>query len=79
MSNQAPKKQNGFFGNLAFNIIIPVVIMSNLSSDEYLGPAWSIVAALILSPLPIFSCADDAALTISVATEFAISYSISLL
>jgi hypothetical protein len=47
MSNQAPKKQNGFFGNLAFNIIIPVVIMSNLSSDEYLGPAWSIVAALI--------------------------------
>lgn len=47
MSNQVPKKQNGFFGNLAFNIIIPVVIMSNLSSDEYLGPAWSIVAALI--------------------------------
>jgi len=47
MSNQAPKKQNGFFGNLAFNIVIPVVIMSNLSSDQYLGPAWSIVAALI--------------------------------
>lgn len=47
MSNQAPKKQNGFFGNLAFNIVIPVVIMSNLSSEQYLGPAWSIVAALI--------------------------------
>ncbi len=44
----APVKQNGgFFGNLAFNIVIPVVIMSYLSSDDRLGPAWSIVVALL--------------------------------
>lgn len=44
---QVPKKQqSGFFGNLVFNIAIPVVIMSYLSSDEYLGPAWSVVFAL---------------------------------
>ena len=50
-SNQQTKQQQSqnqvFLGNLAFNIIIPVVIMSYTSSDEYLGPAWSIVAALI--------------------------------
>ena len=39
-------KQTGFFGNLIFNIAVPVVVMSYLSSDEYLGPAWSIVLAL---------------------------------
>ncbi|WP_100656448.1 VC0807 family protein [Alteromonas flava] len=45
-SQSAEKPNNGFFGNLIFNIIIPVVIMSYASSDEWLGPAWSIVAAL---------------------------------
>jgi intracellular septation protein A len=47
MSETTPKKQGGFLANLAFNIKIPVVIMSKLSGDEHLGPAWSIVAALI--------------------------------
>lgn len=47
MSDSKPQKQNGFLGNLAFNIVIPVLIMTNLSGEEYLGPAWSIVAALI--------------------------------
>jgi intracellular septation protein A len=47
MSDAQPQKKSGLLGNLAFNIIIPVVILTNLSSDEYLGPAWSIVAALI--------------------------------
>ena len=47
MSDAKPQKQSGLLGNLAFNIIIPVVILTNLSSDEYLGPAWSIVAALL--------------------------------
>lgn len=48
MAEQQPaKKQGGFFGNLAFNIVIPVLIMTNLNSEEYLGPAWAIVAALI--------------------------------
>ncbi|MFT4732143.1 MAG: intracellular septation protein A [Gammaproteobacteria bacterium] len=39
-------KQTGFLGNLIFNIAVPVLVMSYLSSDEYLGPAWSIVLAL---------------------------------
>ena len=47
MSESTPQKQSGLLGNLAFNIVIPVLILTNLSSEEYLGPAWSIVAALI--------------------------------
>lgn len=47
-TNTSANQQNqGFFGNLAFNIVIPVLIMSYASKEEYLGPAWSIVAALI--------------------------------
>ncbi|MFC3121510.1 VC0807 family protein [Agaribacter flavus] len=45
-SPQKPAQQQGFFGNLIFNIAIPVVIMSYLSSEEYLGPMWSVVVAL---------------------------------
>lgn len=45
-SDAKPRQNQGFLGNLAFNIIIPVVLMSYASSEEYLGPAWSIVAAL---------------------------------
>jgi intracellular septation protein A len=45
--NESAKQQkSGFFGNLIFNIAIPVLIMTYASSDEYLGPAWSIVVAL---------------------------------
>lgn len=36
----------GMLGNLVFNIVIPVVIMSYGSSEDYLGPAWSVVVAL---------------------------------
>ncbi|GAB5380339.1 MAG: MFS transporter [Aliiglaciecola sp.] len=45
----APKRnqQNGgFLGNLAFNIVIPVLILTNLSGEDSLGPAWSVVCAL---------------------------------
>ena len=45
-SNKQEKKGNGFFGNLIFNIAVPVLIMTNLSGDDRLGPAWSIVVAL---------------------------------
>ncbi len=47
MSDTKAPKQGGFLGNLAFNIIIPVVIMTNLAGEDRLGPAWSIVAALV--------------------------------
>ena len=45
-TSKTPANNQGFLPNLAFNIIIPVVLMSYASSEEYLGPAWSIVAAL---------------------------------
>jgi hypothetical protein len=47
MSTEKPKKSGGMLGNLAFNIVIPVLIMTKLSGEDSLGPAWSIVAALI--------------------------------
>ncbi|MFC3094646.1 MFS transporter [Alteromonas sediminis] len=40
------QQRPGFFGNLIFNIAIPVAIMSYGSSEAYLGPAWSVVVAL---------------------------------
>lgn len=41
----APPK-GSFLANLAFNIIIPVFILSRLSGDDSLGPSLSIVFAL---------------------------------
>lgn len=45
-TNSPEKKQESVFGNLIFNIAIPVVIMSYLSKEEYLGPMWSVIVAL---------------------------------
>ncbi|WJG08447.1 VC0807 family protein [Aliiglaciecola sp. LCG003] len=42
-----PKQNGGFLGNLAFNIVIPVLILTNLSGEDSLGPAWSVVIALL--------------------------------
>ena len=47
MSADKQKKSGGMLGNLAFNIIIPVLIMTKLSGEDNLGPAWSIVVALL--------------------------------
>lgn len=41
----APQKQS-MLANLAFNIIIPTLILTKLSSEDYLGPIYSIVVAL---------------------------------
>lgn len=41
-----PPVKGGFLGNLAFNIIIPVLILSKLSGEDSLGPSLSIVIAL---------------------------------
>lgn len=41
-----PPKQGGFLANLAFNIIIPVVILMRFSGPEHLGPALGVVVAL---------------------------------
>ena len=41
-----PQQQGGFFSNLAFNIIIPVLILMKFSGPEHLGPAWGVIIAL---------------------------------
>jgi intracellular septation protein A len=43
---QTPQKNENMLANLAFNIIIPVLLMSYASKPEYLGPLWSIAVAL---------------------------------
>ncbi len=41
----APKKHN-MLANLGFNIVIPTLILSKLSSEQYLGPVFGVVVAL---------------------------------
>lgn len=40
------KKENPLI-NLAFNIILPLVILTKLSKEEYLGPVWGLIIALL--------------------------------
>lgn len=42
----APKRRPGVLANLAFNIVIPTLIMTKLSGEDRLGPLFSIVVAL---------------------------------
>ena len=46
MTTEQPRKKPSMLANLAFNIIIPTLIMTKLSSEDYLGPIYSIVVAL---------------------------------
>jgi len=46
MSQTEKKKSSGFLINLAFNIVIPTLILSKLSEEHQLGPVWALVAAL---------------------------------
>lgn len=39
-------QKGGFFSNLLFNILIPVVILTRFSGEDALGPIWSIIVAL---------------------------------
>lgn len=43
---EAKPPKGGFLANLAFNIVIPVLILSRLSGEDSLGPSLSIVFAL---------------------------------
>jgi intracellular septation protein A len=40
-----PRKES-FLANILLNIIIPAVILSKLSSEQYLGTQWAVVVAL---------------------------------
>ncbi len=45
-ANNQTQKPGSMLANLAFNIIIPTLILTKLSSEDYLGPVYSIVVAL---------------------------------
>ncbi|MCB5227351.1 MFS transporter [Alishewanella sp. 16-MA] len=40
------KKSTGLISNLLLNVVIPAIILSKFSGEEYLGPVWGIVVAL---------------------------------
>lgn len=44
--NPAPKKKSGMLANLGFNILLPTLILSKLSGENYFGPVWGVVIAL---------------------------------
>ena len=46
-TDKPAKARGGFLGNLAFNILIPVIILSRFSGDDSLGPTWGIIIALV--------------------------------
>mgnify|MGYP000029135203 FL=1 len=43
---QQENKQSGFFSQLLFNIIIPVIILTRFSGAEHLGPSLGVAVAL---------------------------------
>jgi hypothetical protein len=46
MKNSPKKKENQLI-NLSFNIVIPILILTRLSKEEYLGPIWALLIALL--------------------------------
>lgn len=44
--NSTPAKKESFFANLLMNIVIPTLILTKLSDDEYLGSTWALIVAL---------------------------------
>lgn len=47
MKPKRPKEENPL-NSLLINVVIPVVILTWLSKDRYLGPVWGLIAALIM-------------------------------
>ena len=46
-TNSQPKpKKESFLANLLMNIVIPTLILTKLSGDEYLGATWGLIIAL---------------------------------
>ncbi|WP_049721964.1 VC0807 family protein [Gilvimarinus polysaccharolyticus] len=41
-----PQKRESLLGNILLNIVIPTLILTKLSGDEYLGTRWALVVAL---------------------------------
>ncbi|WP_372778116.1 VC0807 family protein [Litorivivens sp.] len=45
-ARSAKKPHGSLLANLAFNLIIPTLILTKLGKEDYLGPSWAIVVAL---------------------------------
>ncbi len=43
----ARPKQENMLVNLGFNVIVPTLILTKLSGDEYLGTTWGVIVALL--------------------------------
>jgi len=46
--SKPPRKEENPMISIMLNVVIPVIILTYLSKDKYLGPLWGLVAALIL-------------------------------
>lgn len=46
MNKETPKQENPLI-SILLNVVIPVAILSFLSKEEYLGPVWALVIALV--------------------------------
>ncbi|MGI5310237.1 VC0807 family protein [Rheinheimera sp. WS51] len=46
MNQPRSKKKSNFLSDMLFNIIAPALILSKLSTEDTLGPVWSVVIAL---------------------------------
>jgi len=47
MTAPTPAKQENPFINIVCNIVIPTVVLINLSSERWLGPLWGLIVALL--------------------------------
>jgi hypothetical protein len=45
-NSQTKPKKESFLANLLMNIVIPTLILTKLSGDEYLGATWGLIVAL---------------------------------
>lgn len=46
MSSATPKRENPLI-NIVCNIVVPTVVLMNLSTEKRLGPLWALIVALI--------------------------------
>lgn len=46
-SKEGPPKQENMLLNLAINVVVPTLILTRLSGEQYLGTTWGIVVALL--------------------------------
>ncbi len=46
--NKEPRKEEHPMVSIMLNVVIPVIILTYLSKEKYLGPMWGLVVALIL-------------------------------